>query len=253
MTTPTRAASTNKSALRASLKKEDESLAERLAATDVPLVAEPEAEAPVVAVPASEPAAPAGKATKVAAKTVAAKASSEATSAVAAKAPAKTAKKPARAKSPAAKPVVPEASPAAAPKARSVARKAVAEAKPAAPEKPAKPEPTRKKRGPVTTAAATTKASAGKQLAKLEEAVVKVERVTKDKGDKLVRYTVELLKSEAAAIESLRVELAKAAGWAASKSDILRAGVKVFAEQKLDQMKSVLGALAGASKAGKKG
>ncbi|WP_300451305.1 hypothetical protein [Accumulibacter sp.] len=252
MTTPTRAASSNKSALRASLKKEDESLAERLAATDVPLVAEPEAETPVVAVPASEPAPTAGKAAKVAVKTVAAQASGETKSAVA-KAPAKTGKKPARAKSPAAKTAVPEAAPAAAPKARPVARKAAAEAKSAALEKPAKRETTRKKRGPVTTAAPTTKESAGKPLATLEEAVVKVERVTKDKGDKLVRYTVELLKSEAAAIESLRVELAKAAGWAASKSDILRAGVKVFAEQKLDEMKSVLGALAGASKAGKKG
>jgi len=43
MTTPS-TTSNNKAALRASLKKEDESLAERLVATDVPLVppAEPE-------------------------------------------------------------------------------------------------------------------------------------------------------------------------------------------------------------------
>jgi hypothetical protein len=41
MTTPTRNSS-NKTALRASLKKEDASLAERLVATDVPLVEPPE-------------------------------------------------------------------------------------------------------------------------------------------------------------------------------------------------------------------
>ena len=48
MTTPTRNSS-NKTALRASLKKEDASLAERLVATDVPLVVPPEPEAPVAA------------------------------------------------------------------------------------------------------------------------------------------------------------------------------------------------------------
>jgi hypothetical protein len=48
MTTPTYTdTSSNKTALRASLKKEDESLAERLVATDVPLVEPPEPEAPV--------------------------------------------------------------------------------------------------------------------------------------------------------------------------------------------------------------
>jgi hypothetical protein len=75
MTTPT-SASTNKTALRASLKKEDESLAERLVATDIPLVATPEPEAPVVAPSprrASPPPLAAAPARKAAAKPAAAK------------------------------------------------------------------------------------------------------------------------------------------------------------------------------------
>jgi hypothetical protein len=75
MTTPT-SASTNKTALRASLKKEDESLAERLVATDIPLVATPEPEAPVVApvaAPASPPPLAAAPARKAAAKPAGAK------------------------------------------------------------------------------------------------------------------------------------------------------------------------------------
>jgi len=92
-----------------------------------------------------------------------------------------------------------------------------------------------------------------KKAAQVEEAVQEVEKVAKDKRDKLVRYSVELLKSEEAAIEALRAELAQAAGWAASKSDILRAGVRLFAEQKVEQMKELLAALADASKSRKKG
>ena len=52
--TTTTPANTNKTALRASLKKEDESLAQRLLATDIPLVAAPEDQAPAAA-PASQP------------------------------------------------------------------------------------------------------------------------------------------------------------------------------------------------------
>jgi Arc/MetJ-type ribon-helix-helix transcriptional regulator len=87
----------------------------------------------------------------------------------------------------------------------------------------------------------------------LAEAVERLESAAKAKGDKLVRYTVELLKSEEAAIEALRAELSKAAGWAASKSDILRAGVRLFAEQRLEQMKELLTALAAPAKGKKKG
>ena len=57
MTTPTRTTSSNKTSLRASLKKEDESLAERLVATDVALVAPPEPEAPAAGAPVSQAAA----------------------------------------------------------------------------------------------------------------------------------------------------------------------------------------------------
>ncbi|WP_291997869.1 hypothetical protein [Candidatus Accumulibacter sp. ACC012] len=51
-----------------------------------------------------------------------------------------------------------------------------------------------------------------------------LEKVAKQKGDKLVSYSVKLLKSEEAAIDALRDELSRVAGWAATKSDILRAG-----------------------------
>jgi Arc/MetJ-type ribon-helix-helix transcriptional regulator len=50
----------------------------------------------------------------------------------------------------------------------------------------------------------------------------------------------------------VRAELSKAAGWAASKSDILRAGVRLFAEQRLEQMKELLAALASTAAKGKK-
>lgn len=82
-----------------------------------------------------------------------------------------------------------------------------------------------------------------------------LEKVAKQKRDKLVSYTVKLLKSEEAAIEALRDELSRVAGWAATKSDILRAGVQVFAEQKLEQMQALLGSLAapGDGKKAKKG
>ncbi|HCV14343.1 MAG TPA: hypothetical protein DGC76_11710, partial [Candidatus Accumulibacter sp.] len=89
--------------------------------------------------------------------------------------------------------------------------------------------------------------------AQVEEVVQEIEKVARDKRDKLVRYSVELLKSEEAAIDALRAELAQAAGWAASKSDILRAGVRLFAEQKVEQMKELLATLAEVSKAKKKG
>ena len=71
-----------------------------------------------------------------------------------------------------------------------------------------------------------------------------LEKVARQKGDKLVSYSVKLLKSEEAAIDALRDELSRVAGWAATKSDILRAGVQIFAEQKLEQMQALLGSLA---------
>ncbi|WP_291994788.1 hypothetical protein [Candidatus Accumulibacter sp. ACC003] len=80
------------------------------------------------------------------------------------------------------------------------------------------------------------------------EPVERLEKVVKQKRDKLVRYSVELLKSEEAAIDALRDELSRAAGWAASTSDILRAGVRTFAEQKLEQMQKLLGSLPVATK-----
>ena len=266
MTTPT-SASTNKTALRASLKKEDESLAERLVATDIPLVATPEPEAPVVApvaAPASPPPLAAAPARKAAAKPAGAKpAANKPTTAKpavakpaadvvptpAAKAPAKAVKKVAAATVETAK----AAGPVAAAKAKPVSRKAAATAKPAAakPAKPTKPVKVATKDSAAAAPATATK-EASKKAAKLEATVANIEKAAKEKGDRIVRYTVELLKSEEAAIESVRAELAKAAGWAASKSDILRAGVRVFAEQRIEQMKELLGALATPSKGKKK-
>ena len=267
MTTPT-SASTNKTALRASLKKEDESLAERLVATDIPLVATPEPEATVVtpvAAPASPPPLAAAPARKAAAKPAGAKpAANKPTTAKpavakpaadvvptpAAKAPAKAVKKVAAATVATAK----AAEPVAAAKAKPVSRKAAATAKPAAakPAKPTKPVKVATKDS-AAAAPATATEEAGKKAAKLEATVANIEKAAKEKGDRIVRYTVELLKSEEAAIEAVRAELAKAAGWAASKSDILRAGVRVFAEQRVEQMKELLGALATLSKGKKKG
>ena len=233
MTTPV--TTSNKTALRASLKKEDESLAERLVATDVHLVAPPETEvvaaptppaSPVVAAPPSvkPDATPAPKAsTKAAAKQVA-----KASPGPAGKADTKGLKKAVDAKS------------------KPSSKKAAAN----------NPGPSAKVQKAVKAGAEAVpvnKGDTGKQSARLAEAVEMLESAAKAKGDKLVRYTVELLKTEEAAIEALRAELSKAAGWAASKSDILRAGVRLFAEQRLEQMKELLTALAAPAKGKKKG
>ncbi len=210
MTTSTRTSS-NKTALRASLKKEDDSLADRLAGTDVPLVATSETETPDLGIPeGAVAAAPARRsasraATKPAVGRPAAKAASaDATSGSAAKAPTRTPRK-----------------------------AAAVTAKPA----------TRR----TATAVKPTKA-ATRQPGPVEQ----IEKVAKQKRDKLVRYSVKLLQSEEAAIDALRVELSNAAGWVATKSDIVRAGVQAFAQQKVEQMQKLLGSLAVPSK-GKKG
>jgi hypothetical protein len=233
MTTPV--TTSNKTALRASLKKEDESLAERLVATDVPLVAPPEPEAAAPAPPTSPVVAASPKATPVAtpAPKVSDKAVVKAVAEVApgavGKADTKGAKKAGTAKAVEAK-------------AKPISKKAAAKAGPSA-----------KKAAKAGADARSVKEDIGKPSAKLAEAVERLESAAKAKGDKLVRYTVELLKSEEAAIEALRAELSKAAGWAASKSDILRAGVRLFAEQRLEQMKELLTALAAPAKGKKKG
>lgn len=256
MTTPP-STSSNKTALRASLKKEDESLAERLVATDLPLLATPDEPAAPLA---EAPVAAAAPTRRAAAKPVATKPAAAATTAKPAPAkpaPAKPAStKPAAKAAPAVKPAV------AAAKAEKKAAPAKAAATSAAPSAPAKAKPVSKKaavakpaqpQAKVGATLAAVKGEAGKKAAKLGEAVGKIEKAAKEKGDKLVRYSVELLKSEEAAIEALRAELSKAAGWAATKSDILRAGVRLFAEQKVEQMKDVLASLTAASKAKKKG
>lgn len=208
MTTSSRTSS-NKTALRASLKKEDDSLADRLVGADAPIdatnqeaVDAPEPAVPTSAVDAGAPARRAAARPAAAAKAPAAK-----------KAPT-TRKAPAQA---------PAAEPAAAPKSRPATRR-------------------------VATSVAQPKAGAAKPVGTVEI----LEKVAKQKRDKLVSYSVKLLKSEEAVIEALRDELSRVAGWAASKSDILRAGVQVFAEQKLEQMQALLGSLAAPVKGNKK-
>ncbi|MEF8721800.1 MAG: hypothetical protein V5B30_04100 [Candidatus Accumulibacter delftensis] len=193
MTTSSRPSS-NKTALRASLKKEDDSLADRLVGTDAPIGATNQADTTDLDLPTS------------------AAATATATPSAPARPPA--AKRPVTARK---TPVQASAvEPAAAP-----------EAQPAGGRKRA-------------ATGAEPKARAAKPVGTVEM----LEKVAKQKGDKLVSYSVKLLKSEEAAIDALRDELSRVAGWAATKSDILRAGVQVFAEQKLEQMQALLGSLA---------
>ena len=242
MTTPS-TTSNNKAALRASLKKEDESLAERLVATDIPLVPPAEPESPeAAAAAAGTVVAPASRTTSKAATSTARPAKAAAVkqpAAAKAAAPATTAKSAKKAA-----PVKAGATTAA--KAKLPGKGVSSATKPATSGKAARSQ------SRVVSAPAVAKTEGGKKAGKLEEVVGKLEKSAREKGDKLVRHSVELLKSEAAAIEGLRAELAKAAGWAASKSDILRAGVRLFAEQKVEQMKDLLASLAAASGGKKK-
>lgn len=232
----------NKLALRASLKKEDESLGERLAATDVPLPVPPGedlaaaaasvAQAPLTPLAQTVSAKPAGKrppaagkaASKIEAKTMAA---------------GKTANKPGG------KPAADNAPPATRKAAPAKAAKGAAG--------PAQPGGQAVGQGRAPKATGSKPTAAGKKAGKLEGAVEKTGKAVKEKRDKRVRLAFDLLKSEEAAIEAVRAELAKVAGWAASQSDILRAGVRLFAEQKLEQMKEVLDGLSKlAARKGKK-
>ncbi|MBL8398173.1 MAG: hypothetical protein JNL84_08530 [Candidatus Accumulibacter sp.] len=73
------------------------------------------------------------------------------------------------------------------------------------------------------------------------------------KPEKMVRCAVALPKSEDAAIDTLRSDLAKTTGWKASKSEIVRAAVQLFAEQKTGAKKELLAAVAPPVKGRKKG
>lgn len=234
----------NKLALRASLKKEDESLGERLAATDVPLLVPPVDDLAAAAAPATQAPLtplgqtvsrkPAGKRLPAAGKGVG---RTEATTTVAGKAARKAGDKTAADNAPPGK------------------------AKKAAPVKTAKGSagavPPGGQAGGQSGAPKATgskpaaEAAVGTKAGKPEKAGEKVGKAAKEKRDKRVRLSFDLLKSEEAAIEAVRAELAKVAGWAASQSDILRAGVRLFAEQKLEQMKEMLDGLS--TLAGRKG
>ncbi len=227
----------NKTALRASLKKEDESLGERLAATEGPLVVPAEADVSAALPPAGEaPVTPLGQ-------TLRAESAGKRRSATG-KATAKPADKTAAAKA------VPPAKATKGAAARAAKGAAAAKTTGQAASQGEAPKAGRNK----PTAGDAEKLT-GKKAAKPARVVEKIEKVAKEKRDKLVRLSVELLKSEAAAIETIRAELAKAAGWAASRSDILRAGARLFAGQQLEQMKALLDGLAtmAAGKGKKKG
>lgn len=66
----------------------------------------------------------------------------------------------------------------------------------------------------------------------------------KSKPEKMIRYELALPKNEDVAIDTLRADLAKATGWKASKSEIVRAAVQLFAEQKTGSMRQLLASVA---------
>ncbi|HPT48775.1 MAG TPA: hypothetical protein PLS67_10630 [Accumulibacter sp.] len=170
----------NKTALRASLKKEDESLAVRLAESEIPLLSTPTREAPAVVAEDPPPV-------------------KETVSAI-----------------PPATPEVKKLK-----GSRKIDKKAA--------KKAAKKTDTKAEKKAAGKAGKTTEKST---------------KVVKVKPEKVVRYPLELPKSEGEAIENLRVDLSKAAGWTASKSDIVRAAVHLFAEQKVGAMKELLASVA---------
>ncbi|MDS4013739.1 MAG: hypothetical protein RKP46_05200 [Candidatus Accumulibacter sp.] len=202
----------NKAALRASLKKEDESLGERLAASDVPLLVPAATEdVPAPIPPAEVPVTPLGQAN-------AARTSAQRSAPGKRGAKAVATGKAAASRAPGNKAIDPAAT-------------VKGEKKAALPAKAGK-------------AVQPAKTVAGdKKPAKSRRAGEQVVSTAKDKRDKVVRLSVEIFKSEEAAIEAARADLVKLVGWAVSRSDILRAGVRLFAEQKLEQMKDVLDGL----------
>lgn len=215
--TSERSVNSNKAALRASLKKEDESLAQRIVDTDVnELLAPPPAFTAPVEPPRDE---------NLGRPSQAEEKSSAKTTAKAGRAEAQAAKASKRAK------------PAASAKRKAEAAKAGAASK------------TNK-----TAVAAQEETSPhvndGKQ-ARGHRSVKTPEKRSvgaKEKREKVVHYSLDLLKSEEVAMESLRSELSKTTGWTASRSDILRAGIRLFAEQTLDRRRDLLTGLTSAAK-----
>ncbi len=74
----------------------------------------------------------------------------------------------------------------------------------------------------------------------------------KNKPEKMVRYELALPKNEDVAIDTLRADLAKATGWKASKSEIVRAAVQLFAAQKAGSMRQLLATVTPPAKGRKK-
>lgn len=81
----------------------------------------------------------------------------------------------------------------------------------------------------------------------------KPDKPVERKPEKMVRCAVDLPKSEDTAIDTLRSDLAKTTGWKASKSEIVRAAVQLFAEQKPGAKKELLAAVSPPARERKKG
>ncbi|HMW80519.1 MAG TPA: hypothetical protein PKC78_09130 [Accumulibacter sp.] len=201
----------NKAALRASLKKEDESLGERLAASELPLLVPPDPE--VASAPAPIAEAPVTPLAQVSGSR-------------------STGQRPAAGKG----------------KAKAAATDKTAGKTPApAAGDHAAPVKGAKKSAPLAKADKTVPpakgGAGGKKSAKPGRPVEPVVVTAKGKRDKAIRLSVEILQSEEAAIEGVRANLAKLGGCAASRGDILRAGIRLFAEQSLEQMRGAVDGL----------
>ena len=200
----------NKAALRASLRKEDESLGERLAASELPLLVPPDPE--VASAPAPTAEAPVTPLAQVSGSR-------------------STGQRPAAGKG----------------KAKTAATDKTAGKSPArAAGDHAAPVKGAKKSAPLVKADKTVppaKGGAGSKKSAKPGRPVEPVVTAKGKRDKAIRLSLEILQSEEAAIEGVRANLAKLGGCAASRGDILRAGVRLFAEQSLEQMRGAVDGL----------
>ncbi|AYH43373.1 hypothetical protein [Azoarcus sp. DN11] len=218
-----------RSALREALKHEDAALADRIPDAAAAAAASVAEEKPASATPPASAAADVSVAT-VAKVDAPAKARARAPAKPAAKASTKTAAK-AGAKT---------SAEAATPK-TVVAEPANVEAKAA---------PTRKSPHKAVTAAAEAKAEPAKK-AHAKREPENTEHAKKPKSEKVVRDSFSMPASEHAGIKSLRIALGKA-GRLASKSEVLRAGLKVLGERSVADVLAVLDGLPVADKGKRK-
>lgn len=210
-----------RSALREALKHEDAALADRIPDAAAAAAASVAEEKPASATPPASAAADVGVAT-VAKVDAPAKARARAPAKTAAKAGAKTSAEAATPKTVVAEPANVEA----------------------------KAAPTRKSPHKAVTAAAEAKAEPAKK-AHAKREPEDTEHAKKPKSEKVVRDSFSMPASEHAGIKSLRIALGKA-GRLASKSEVLRAGLKVLGERSVADVLAVLDGLPVADKGKRK-